>query len=629
MRIKNAIKAKQVVILLLNMWISSVAFSQKQLKPMDRGLICVPTSDQKLLISWRSLVEDPQDMRFELWRSSTENHDGHLIATIEANQGTNFVDPQASVQSAHVYKLVPLSPNGRKGKAVQYAYTGSGLPYHQIALQTPPGYSPNDAGLGDLDGDGQYDLVLHQTGVSKDNSHAGFTDPPIFQAYTLTGKLLWQISLGKNIREGAHYSPFLVYDFDGDGRSEFVVKTADGTVDGVGHVIGDPTKDWRNSTGYILSGPEYLTIFDGRSGKALFTAPYSPARHPTSLEPTTQELKKIWGDGYGNRMDRFLACVAYLDGKHPSIVMCRGYYTKTVLTAWDFTKGELKQRWVFDSDEPGFQTYAGQGNHNLTVADVDEDGKDEIVYGAMVVDDDGKGLYSTGLGHGDALHVSDFDPSRKGLEVFGIQERFDDAGMSFRDARTGKIWWKKPSIKAGEDGEGPARGLCLDIDPRYPGAECWALGAGMKGVFSVDGQRIAPEHPSCNMGIFWDGDLLRELLDGTFIDKWDTSTLRANRIFDAGKLNCVSNNGTKRNPVLSADIWGDWREEVIYRTGDNQNLRIFTSGIFTPNRLPCLMQDRQYRLSIVWQNVGYNQPPHTSYFIGHGMKIPIQVAKNP
>lgn len=596
---------------------------------MDRGLVGVPTGEQQLLISWRSLIEDPEDLRFELWRSSTEHSNGTLIATIEAHQGTNFIDPQASLQSTYYYTVIPVQKNGRKGKAAKFVYTGSALPYHQIALQTPPGYSPNDAGLGDLDGDGQYDLVLHQVGVSKDNSHPGITDPPIFQAYTLTGKLLWQITLGKNIREGAHYSPFLVYDFDGDGRCEFVVKTADGTVDGVGNVVGDSTKDWRNATGYILSGPEYLTIFDGRSGKALNTTSYWPPRHPTSLEPTTQELKKIWGDGYGNRMDRFLACVAYLDGKHPSVVMCRGYYTRTVLTAWDFTNGALKQRWIFDSDAPGNKAYAGQGNHNLTVADVDSDGKDEIVYGSMVVDDNGKGLYSTGLGHGDALHVSDFDPAREGLEVMAIQERFDDAGLSFRDARTGKIWWKKPSVKAGEDGEGPGRGLCLDIDPRYPGAESWVAGAEINGVFSVNGEQIAPRQPSCNMGIFWDGDLLSELLDGTYIDKWDTTTLRTKRIFDGAKLNCVSNNGTKRNPVLSADLWGDWREEVIYRTSDNQHLRIFTSGFFTPHRLPCLMQDRQYRLSIVWQNVGYNQPPHTSYFIGQGMKLPVQVAKAP
>src|SRR4030095_5265209 len=244
-------------------------------------------------------------------------------------------------------------------------------------------------------------------------------------------------------------------------------KTADGTIDGKGKVIGDSSKDYRNDRGYILSGPEYLTVFNGLTGAAISTVNYDPPRYPGSLNPTTDELKQMWGDGYGNRCDRFLACIAYLDGKHPSLVMCRGYYTRTVLAAWDLKDKKLVKRWVFDSNDEGNKSYAGQGNHNLSVTDVDADGKDEIVYGQMTIDDNGKGLYSTGIGHGDAMHVSDLDPSIPGLEVFSIQERFDDAGANFRDAKTGTVIWKKPSIKAGEDGEGPGRALALDIDPRY------------------------------------------------------------------------------------------------------------------------------------------------------------------
>ena len=303
-----------------------------------------------------------------------------------------------------------------------------------------------------------------------------------------------------------------------------------------------------------------------------------------NLTPTSDQLKAVWGDGYGNRPDRFLACVAYLDGVHPSVVMCRGYYTRTVLAAFDWRGGKLSSRWVFDTNTPGNEKFAGQGNHNLSVADVDGDGKDEIIYGKMAVDDNGKGLYSTGIGHGDAIHVSDLDPSRPGLEVFSIQEPFADAGLNFFDAKTGEVLWKKASIKAGADGEGPARGVALDIDPRTPGFECWGAGAGMWGkVFDAKGNQIETDgkSPPVNFGIYWDGDLLSELLDSTTISKWDWNANQTNALLDAKEWGCVSNNGTKATPVLSGDIVGDWREEVIYRTEDNRELRIFSTTIPT------------------------------------------------
>jgi rhamnogalacturonan endolyase len=502
--------------------------------------------------------------------------------------------------------------------------------YLSIPLQTPSGYAANDASVGDMDGDGDYEIVIHMTGRGRDNSQGGFTDPPIFQCYTLEGKLLWSINLGKNIREGAHYTQFMVYDFDNDGRAELAMKTADGTIDGKGTVIGDSTRDFRNEKGYILSGPEYLTMFDGLTGEALSTVDYIPPRHG-KLNPTTEELKAVWGDGYGNRMDRFLACVAYLDGQNPSLVMCRGYYTKTVLAAFDFKDKQLVKRWVFDSETQGNKAYAGQGNHNLSVTDVDGDGKDEIVYGQMTIDDNGKGLYSTGIGHADALHVSDLDPSRPGLEVFSIQERFGDAGANFRDAATGEVIWKKASVKAGEDGEGPGRALALDIDPRYEGFECWVAGAGITGLFDNKGNKIAERTPACNMGIYWDGDPLSEILNGVNISKWNADSSKAYKLFDARDEGCVSNNGSKANPCLSADILGDWREELLCRTADSRELRIYSTAIPTQLKLYTLMHNPQYRLSIAWQNVAYNQPPHLSYFLGQGMKMPprpnIQVLK--
>lgn len=597
--------------------------AQRTMEHLDRGVVAIPDSN-KTFISWRLLATDPDDIAFNVYKQSPR---GPLkLNAVPIKNVTWFVDETGSPSAQRTYLVKSLLKGKEVETSAPFTITaGNNKPYLSIPLQTPPGYTPNDGSVGDLDGDGIYEIVVHMTSRGRDNSHAGITDPPIFHAYKLDGTLLWRINLGKNIREGAHYTQFMVYDLDADGKAEIAMKTADGTIDGEGKVIGDSSKDYRNKDGYILSGPEYLTVFDGLTGKALATTKYIPARHPETETPTTEELKKVWGDGYGNRMDRFLACVAYLDGKTPSLIMARGYYTRTVLAAWNFKEGQLSHVWTFDSDDPAHpenRPYRGQGNHNLSVADVDGDGKDEIIYGAMALDDNGKGLHTTGFGHGDALHVSDLDPSRPGLEAFDIQERFGDAGVHFRDAHTGEVLWKKPSVKAGEDGEGPGRGLSLDVDPRYPGFESWAAGAGITGMFDVKGNKIAEKTPPVNMGIYWDGDELSEILNGTFIGKWDYLNQTTHKLLDAREYGCVSNNGTKQNPVLSADIFGDWREEMIVRSADNKELRIFSTTIPTNRRFYTFMHDPQYRLSIAWQNVAYNQPPHTSFYIGPGMKDP-------
>jgi len=328
-----------------------------------------------------------------------------------------------------------------------------------------------------------------------------------------------------------------------------------------------------------------------------------------------------WGDSNGNRVDRFLACVAYLDGTRPSLVMCRGYYTRATLAAWDWRDGKLTKRWCFDSEDGGTakdgkpnKAYEGQGNHNLSVADVDGDGRDEIVYGSCTLDDDGKGLYSTGLGHGDALHVSDLDPARPGLEVFAIHERpRHPYGADFRDAATGRVLWGKPGIE-GQNGPDTGRGLAADADPRTPGAECFAVGS-----HTAQGEAVEVRGGN-NFAIWWDGDLGREFLTGNTITKWNWQTGGTDPIFTAE--GCSSNNGTKSTPALSADLLGDWREELIERTSDNTELRIFTTVVPTDHRIPTLMHDPQYRLSIAWQNVAYNQPPWTGFFLGFDMRTP-------
>ncbi len=582
------------------------------MEALGRGVVAV-NDVGKVFVSWRLLGTEPATLAFDLFRSA----DGEPPVKLNARplrDGTWFVDDKADLSRSNTYTVKPVG-HGPSGSFTLKAHPPSGN-YLTVPLQTPDGYTPNDASVGDLDGDGEYEIVLHQTGRGRDNSQAGQTDPPILQAYKLDGTLLWTINLGRNIREGAHYTQFIVYDLDGDGRAEIACKTADGTVDGAGKVIGDPNADYRNEAGYILRGPEFLTIFDGRTGAALATTNYVPPRHPTKLDPTPEELKEIWGDGYGNRCDRFLACAAYLDGRRPSLVMCRGYYTRAVLAAWDWRDGKLTQRWVFDSDDgtPGNRAYRGQGAHSLTVGDVDGDGRDEIIYGACAIDDNGKGLYSTRLGHGDALHMSDMDPSRPGQEVWMVHESpraYGPNGLEFRDARTGRLIW-------GKSGEGAdvGRGVAFDIDPRYRGYEMWASRGAL---YNAGGQVISTNKPAAmNFGVWWDGDLLRELLDKNWIAKWDWKQSKMVRLLTAE--DCSSNNGTKATPALCADILGDWREEVIWRTSDNRALRIYTTTIPTSHRLYTLMHDPQYRLAIAWQNVAYNQPPHPGFFLGEGMK---------
>ncbi|HEY4338062.1 MAG TPA: rhamnogalacturonan lyase, partial [Puia sp.] len=578
---------------------------------LGRGVVAIHEKDKNVFVSWRLLAGDPEGIGFNVYRVT-----GGKTVKLNAQpltKGTNWRDGDADPSQSHSYYVTSVMGQKESDASRVFTVPANAPPYLSIHLQTPPGYAPNDVSVGDLDGDGEYEIILHQVGRGRDNSQAGITTPAILQAYKLDGRMLWQINLGKNIREGAHYTQFMVYDLDGDGRAEIAMKTADGTIDGQGKVIGDSSKDYRNKDGRILEGPEYFTIFDGLTGAALATTNFIPARGDVGA----------WGgrggnghnDNYGNRVDRFLACIAYLDGVHPSVVMCRGYYGRTVLAAWDWRDGKLSSRWVFDTKD-GDNPFSGMGNHNLSVADVDGDGKDEIIYGSMCVDDNGKGLYTTGLRHGDAVHVSVLDPSRPGQQVFGIHEIEDETrgpGTAMFDAATGEILWK------GDIDKDVGRGLAADIDPRYPGYECWG---GSEGLKTCKGESIGVSPRSVNFRIWWDGDLLSELLDGTHIDKWDYLNGKLDRIFDAADYDCVSNNGTKATPALAADLFGDWREEVIFRTKDNQELRIFSTTIPTDRRLYTLMQDPQYRLGIAWQNVGYNQPAYTSYYLGDGMKMP-------
>jgi len=584
-----------------------------QMENLGRGVIAMRTDNSNVYVGWRLLGLDPSSIGFNVYRGSTK------INSAVITSSTNLVDSGANLAVANTYTVRPVV-----GGVEQAASAGYTLPanapiqqYLNVPIQAPPPgkididgsdytYNASDCSVADLDGDGEYEIILKwDPSNSKDNAQDGYTGNVFIDAYKLNGQRLWRIDLGRNIRAGAHYTQFMVYDFDGDGKAEMICKTADGTKDGAGVVIGDANADYRTKTGRIgrvLAGPEFITVFNGLTGKAMATANYTPARGVVG----------DWGDTYGNRVDRFTACVAYLDGVHPSAVFGRGYYTRLVRAAWDWRNGQLTQRWIFDSNHTGDGKYAGQGNHQLSVGDVDGDGKDEVCNGASAINDDGTGLYANGLGHGDALHMTVLDPSLGGQQVWQCHEdpgSYGAFGEEFRDAKTGKALW-------GFTGSGGDIGRCGagDVDPAYPGAEVWGPRGGL---FTNKGVLISSTTPPVNFMIWWDADLLREGLDGTKISKWNPATKSNDSLLAPSGIS--SNNSTKANPCITADIFGDWREEVIWRTSDNTALRIYTTTDVTTHRLYTLMHDHQYRVAIAWQNCAYNQPPWPSFFLGNDM----------
>jgi autotransporter-associated beta strand protein len=610
------------------------ANAQRQMENLGRGVVAVPTNSATVYVGWRMLGTDPDNVAFNLYRSTGGGAPVQL--TTNQTQTTDFVDTTADLSQTNSYSVRPVINGVEQAASAAYILPADApiQQYISIPLQAPPilptadgntnyTYSANDCSVGDLDGDGEYEIVLKwDPSNAQDNSNSGFTGPVYIDAYKLNGTRLWRINLGLNIRAGAHYTQFMVYDLDGDGKAEVACKTAPGTKDGLGTnvVMGtdDPSIVYTNSGGYILKGPEYLTIFNGLTGAAMVTTNYIPTRGLNG------EYVSDWGDNYGNRADRFLACVAYLDGQRPSLVMCRGYYgpdtthgyttAKNMLVAWNWRNGILTNLWTFEAatniDGNINSAYIGQGDHSLSVGDVNGDGKDEIVYGACAINYDGTGLYTTGWGHGDAMHLSDMDPDRTGLEVWEVHETASSvSGGELHDARTGTLIFGLPAT--GDTGRGCAANLTSS-----KGYQMWSVSSG--GLYNTKGKNIGRTPDSDNFLVWWDADLSRELLDGNHIDKYGSSS-------DARLLTAngsSSNNGTKSTPCLSGDILGDWREEVIWRASDDSELRIYLTTIPAANRLYTLMHDPQYRLSIAWQNVAYNQPPHAGFYVGYGMAQP-------
>jgi rhamnogalacturonan endolyase len=607
--------------------LSSSATGHFLMEDLDRGLVAVRSGDGNY-VGWRMLgweydADAPERVAYNVYR------DGAKVATV--TDSTNYLDKGAPAgasyevsavlggsecpKSAGVtpwakdYLSIPLTPPPSGTTS-----TGESYSYNTATVRESSG-SVNDGSPGDVDGDGQYEIVvIWEPSNAQDNSKPGHTGPVYLDCYKLNGTRLWRMNLGQNVRAGAHYTQFLVYDLDGDGRAEVALRTAPGTRDASGEYLSkgpaatdNDSMDYRNADGYVLSGPEYLTVFDGATGVELATENFEIARGKAG----------DWGDDYGNRVDRFLASVGYVsdagsDGKgsgRPSLLMARGYYTRATVSAWNYRDGKLERIWTADSKTQGSAALAGQGAHSMVVADVDGDDAQEIVYGAAMIQSNGSFGCSTGLGHGDALHVGDFVGTRPGLEVFMPHEDKSQETWDIRDAKTCEILHS-----SGVTGSDNGRGVADDIIADNAGAEFWsASDANLRSASS--GANIGAKPSSINFLLWWDADELRELEDATSIRKGDGK--------DAGGCSaCMSNNYTKATPTLTADLFGDWREEIIWRTPTSTELRIFTTTAVTKRRLFTLMHDPQYRMQVSSEQTAYNQPPHPSFFIGDGMQNP-------
>ncbi|MEV5894749.1 rhamnogalacturonan lyase [Nonomuraea fuscirosea] len=730
-----------------------------RLEQLDRGLVAASTGEG-VFLSWRLLGDEvsghgPNGMTgatFRVYR------DGRPIATV--TDSTNYKDARGTARSE--YRVAPIV-KGREGRksdsATPWLKTFYNLPLKKPADGvTPAGeaytYAANDLSVGDVDGDGQYEYVVKwDPSNSKDVSQRGYTGNTYVDTYERDGTLRWRLDLGVNIRSGAHYTQFLVYDLDGDGRSEMMLKTAPGTkiirYGSGGQVVSERyvtmpradvkagyanTDDYRKSAaayfdhvaamfeqwhehpevvagrwpatleaafgiapqyryplshadavelatyfvdvyaparsgnnrlrefaGFVLTGPEYLSVFEGATGRELQTIPYKPGRGDDGL---------LWGDYAmarvepGNRVDRFLSSVAYLDGKRPSAILARGYYTRTTLVAYDWDGRRLKERWYVDSGHvpmanpfnaaphgvdglnPEYAGLTTQGFHSMSVADVDDDGRQEIVYGSATIDDDGDLLYSSfaqappqsnvpgqnvRLGHGDAMHVGDIDPDRPGLEIWTVHEggAWAPYGWALREAATGKV------IHGGYSGVDTGRGMAGDIDPAVPGLETWSSmppdQAVRAGLWSARGEYLGRDAPGTNMSIRWAADMTTQIVNGTATTELQTPTIddrrRGTLLTAEGTL---TNNWTKGNPGLVADVFGDWREELLVRTADSSAVRMYVSTELTDRKLYTLMHDPQYRVDVARQQTGYNQPAYPSFYLGSDIdwsKVPVPAVR--
>ena len=691
-----------------------------QMEKLDRGLVAVPTSTTANFVSWRLLgTDDKANTTFDLLRNGTVIASGLTKTNYQDTQGSATAKYQVvtKVNGSAIENSAEVTPWGKKYLSLKLDRPKGGTisNWSNTDASTGPttatyAYYPNDMSVGDVDGDGQYELFLKwESTHAQDNSRShGATGNTFIDCYKLDGTRLWRLDLGLNIRDGAHYTQFMVYDFDGDGKAEMMCKTAAGSKDGLGNYVNqaatdetikghDNTKDYRNSGGHILSGPEYLTVFDGLTGKAIHTTWYLPGRAGTgsktsSGSSTTEggsELGKVstypngfWGDNYGGRSERFLGAVAYINGadKPACGIFCRGYYTKAYVWAVSFDGSRLHTEWLHcspsttqwlvyaskwaegqsgltytvDGDQlkripiktapantggvkstdtsggvVGSNTLYGNGNHNMSIADVDGDGCDEIIWGAGALNNDGTLLYATGYGHGDAMHVGKMIPDREGYQVFDVHEEKLTAthgSWDLHDARTGEVIYHGGSADSDN-----GRGMAGDLTGK-DGYEFWS--SDVRTPYSaLTGKATSIKNCSVNFRIYWDGSIQDQLLDGSYkysgdvwaqtahaepvITKWNGSSFsNVVSFYSTTYNNAQTANYTKATPCLQADILGDWREElVMWNKKDSSEIMIFTTWTPTTYAVPTLMHDHTYRMGICWQNTAYNQPPHLGYYL--------------
>ncbi len=582
----------QLIAISLLFLLPAVGLAQRQVEQLDRGLLALRLNSTEVYVAWRMLTSDPDDITFNLYRSS----DGIILTKLNEepiDSSTNWVDTPPGFNNEWFYIVKPIRgdrfypTSGRISLEKNAPQIPTGLDAPNVAINVKDGIvSVDRIGVGDLDGDGIYDYVLKHP---KSQTDPGVWNTPTetykIDAYNSKGEFLWRKDLGWNIVTGIWWSPMIVYDLDGDGRAEVISKTA-------------PLEpDYRASSGRVDSGPEYFSVFDGKTGDLFGKGDWIPRGNISD-----------WGDSYGNRVNRNLMCIAYLDGKNPSLIILRGTYGLMKAEAWNYRDNQLTRVWSWSNEDLGPE-YQSQGFHNIHVYDIDNDGKDEILNGALVIDDDGSTLWSTGQGHGDRFFLTDIDPQRDGMEVWYIQEdrEWYDLPVALRDASTGELIWGVGDDSWGDVG----RGMVADIHPGYPGMEVWSpQGA----LYSAKGQTIAPENPRyantfvCDFAVWWDDDLQRELTQGGRLLKYNHA------------VNTVDRIGTVSSAYTIADVLGDWREEIIgFRDGA---IRVCTPATLSTRRFRTFMHDPLYRLDVSFMTMGYAQIPNLSFYFGEGMDEP-------
>lgn len=614
---------KQLLTTALVMLVGLSAHAQRFTDQLDRGLVAVKTTNG-VYCSWRIQADEYYDVTYNLYRDGTKVNASPLSVS-------NYTDASGSASSKYTVKAVIGGVEQTASNAVS-VFTNN---YKEITLQHDKSlkstYIPNDACCADVDGDGELEILMKFDNSEESTQLYPKNGPTIdgveTQEYSLLecfkqdGTLLWWVNCGPNMGDFQNNEQNIVgYDWDMDGKAEVVMRLAEGSsvhmADGTTYTIGADGQNgtsWTNyrepkSSGsvewFTHYGNEFLFYCEGATGK-----PYQCIEFPLKrLESGETDLSKAWGDGYGHRSSKYFFGAPYLDGKHPSIFLGRGIYTRHKFIAYDVDPSShvLTVRWKWTNNQAGSPWY-GQGYHNYTIADVDWDGRDEIVWGSMVIDDNGKGLSTTGLGHGDASHVGDLNPYIHGQEVFACNE--DQPANNYRDATTSKIYYRLT------DTNDAGRCLAGNFYNTFPGSV--GYGAHDTPISTVTNDHVSVNTNGLgqNFRIYWDGDLQEECFDGTTVSKPGSGTL-------ASLSGAYSNNGTKATPCYQGDIFGDWREEVIERTADN-NIRIYTTTTPTEWRNYSLWYDHQYRNAMVWQPCGYNQPPHASYFLGELENITI------